>query len=362
MKEARLGDGALAGLLGAALFGFAAAPLFFVRHPPFQDFAEHVAAAAMAAHPEEFPAYAFNGFFKTNSAFVAFAWLAGKVLGVDRAGCLFALATLATNALVLPRFVLHFGGRARMLVAALFAPLFVHNWFVSMGMLNFSLGVSLSMLLLVALDQHRAAPSMPQAVSVATLSLATWYTHPLPVIAVGLLVAVHVLSRASWAERGATARALIPPLVPVALAVTLSTAVHLHGTVRSVAAGAATSFQTPLWLVYDLWAHWGFGYTPLSVTSLLSMAVLASLAARRVRASVPLFGPWAVLVLVVAYFAAPYQTVGLGYAGSRILPYLWLAALVRVPERLGKGVAGALAVSAGLYLVGMAVDQNPAGA
>ena len=360
MREARPRDGSLALLFGAALFALAAAPLCFVKRPPFQDFGEHVAAAAMAAHPGDFPGYVFNGFLKTNSAFVAFTWLAGKAVGFERAGFVFALLVLGVNAFVLPWFVLHFGGRGRMASAVLFAPPFVHNWFVSMGMLNFSLGVSLSMVLLVALDRHRAAPSWPRALGVVGLSFATWYAHPVPVIAVGLLAAVEVLSRPGTAARVAAARSLAPPLAPVAIAVALSTAVHLHGAIRPAASGAATVFQTPLWLVYDLWAHWAYGYTPLSATSLASMAALVALVAlgwRRATSPLPLFGSWALLSLLVLYFAAPYQTVGLGYAGSRVLPYLWLAVLLRVPERLTRGWAAMLGTSAALYVAGMAVDE-----
>jgi hypothetical protein len=138
--------------------------------------------------------------------------------------------------------------------------------------------------------------------------------------------------------------------------VVASTVLHLRGSVRPPGAGAATSFQNPLWLAYDLWAHWTYGYTILSVTSLALAAVLAVFAVRNARDDVPFFGPWALGVLVALYFAAPYQTVGIGYAGSRILPYIWMAALLRVPERIGAGLAGMLALGSCLYATGMAVD------
>jgi hypothetical protein len=356
MKTARLGDGALAALLGAALFAVAAAPYLLVRQPPLQDYAEHVAAAAMASRAGDYPEYVFNGLLKTNSAFTGFVWLAGRAIGLERAGFVFVLLVLAANAFALTRFVLHFGGRARLQVATLFALPFVHNWFVSMGMLNFSLGVSLSLASLIALDAQRVAPSVPRATLAGGALLATWYAHPVPVLAVGLIVAAQVVSRPTRAELVAEARALLPPHVPVVLAVAASILVHLRDTARLSATGSATSFQTPLWLAYDLWAHWGYGYTVLSLASLPLAGALALFAAGRVRAPIPFFGPCSLLVLAVAYLAAPYQTVGLGYAGSRIIPYLWMAALVRVPERLGGALAAALALASGLYAAGMAVD------
>jgi hypothetical protein len=193
-------------------------------------------------------------------------------------------------------------------------------------------------------------------VAAAAVLLATWYAHAVPAMVVALLVATQVASRRTVTAFVAEARALGPPLVPVACAIVASTATHLRGTVRPPGSGAATSFQTPLWLVYDLWAHWAYGYTVLSVASLALVGVLALFAFGRARATVAFFGPLAVLVLAAVYFVAPYQTVGLGYAGSRVIPYLWMAALVRVPERLGAPLAGVLAVCSGLYAVGMAVD------
>jgi hypothetical protein len=245
-----------------------------------------------------------------------------------------------------------------MVVASVLAAPFVHNWFVSMGMLNFSLSVSLAMLLLVALDRQRVAPSLARGFVVALLSFAVWYAHQMPLMIVDLLVGVHALAQpGGWRVRFDQARALLVPLVPATAVALYGGVSHLRGVVVHPALGDPTTFQTPLWLVYDLWAHWGYGYTLLSATSLVSMVVLAALAARRARANVPFFGPWAALVLLLAYAVAPYGTVGLGYAGSRIIPFVWMAALVRVPERLPRWLAAASIASAVLYFAGMAVDD-----
>jgi hypothetical protein len=233
----------------------------------------------------------------------------------------------------------------------------VHNWFVSMGMLNFSLSVSLAMLLLVALERRRVAPSAANAVAVVLLSVAVWYAHQLPLMLAEILVGVHVLAQPGWRARGERGRVLIVPLLP-ATAIALAGGVsHMHGVFPHASLGEATTFQTPLWLAYDLWAHWGYGYTPLSATSLVTMLALAVLAGRRPRAAVAFFGPWEALVLLLAYAVAPYSTVGFGYAGSRIIPFIWMAALVRVPERLPRWLTASLLVSAVLYFAGMAVDD-----
>jgi hypothetical protein len=116
-----------------------------VEVPPFQDLPNHLAAITIMEHPERYPEFAFNGFLKTNAALFAWLYVVGKVTGLKLAAKLFALIVLALNAIVLPRFVLTLtGSRRRMLVATLFAWPMVHNWFVSMGMLDFALAVPLS--------------------------------------------------------------------------------------------------------------------------------------------------------------------------------------------------------------------------
>ena len=230
-RRPSLADEALAAALGAGLFATAAVPWLFVRQPPLQDYAEHVAAARVAGHLADFPEDVFNGFFKTNSAFVTFAWLAGKAIGVEAAGRVFAVGVLAVNAFVLPRFVLRFGGRARMRVAALFALPFVHDWFVSMGMLNFSLGASLSLLTLVALDRHAAAPSRARGHAWAAAAGRGDLVRACRAGA-GRGVARRPPRRVapeSAAERREQARVLLPPLAPSAAAVVASTVVHLRG-------------------------------------------------------------------------------------------------------------------------------------
>jgi hypothetical protein len=353
----RASDRELAWLIGAVLFLGAALPLAFVRLPPYQDLQGHLATADIVSNLDEFPEFVFNGFSKTNSTLVAFACLLGKYIGIRQAGRLFVFLVLGVNAFVLPHFVLRFAGRERMLCASLFMAPMVHNWFVSMGMLNFSLSVSLSMLLLVALDHQRSRPSLATGVLIALLALGVWYAHQCPLMMVEILVAVHVLARRTWRDRWAAAGALGIPLLP-ATAVALANGVaHLRSVVPQAAPGEAMSFQTPLWLLYDLWGHWGYGYTPLSATSLFSMLVLAAYALRRGSPPRPFFGAWGIAVILTSYFAAPYSTIGLGYAGSRIIPFVWMAALLRAPPRLPSLLTGALVASTLLYFAGMGIDD-----
>src|SRR4029077_9668956 len=164
------------------------------------------------------------GWFKTNSAL--FAWLAvvGHAVGLRWAARGFVLLVLALGALAAPRFVLAFGGRRRIVVATFLAWPTVHDWFVSMGMLDFALAVPLAMWMLVLLDAQRRSASVALGVGIALLGVVTWYAHVFPVAVVALLAGVHVAGRRAWSERFAQGRALLVPLVPAVTLAGLSVA------------------------------------------------------------------------------------------------------------------------------------------
>src|SRR6185312_10867295 len=65
---ARATDGQLALVIAAVLFLIGAWPLALVDVPPFQDLPNHLATITILQHPEKYPEFVFNGYFKTNSA------------------------------------------------------------------------------------------------------------------------------------------------------------------------------------------------------------------------------------------------------------------------------------------------------
>src|SRR5262245_23364185 len=62
-----LSDARLTWLVAAMSFVLSAWPLPLVDLPPFQDLPNHVATAHIVAHPDLFPQFVFNGFFKSNA-------------------------------------------------------------------------------------------------------------------------------------------------------------------------------------------------------------------------------------------------------------------------------------------------------
>ena len=351
-------DNHLALLVSAALFVLGAWPLALTEVPPYQDLPNHLAAATVIDNPARYPEFVFNGFFKTNAALFAWLYVVGKVVGVKLAARLFALLVLAANAFVLPRFVLALtGSRKRMLVASMFVWPMVHNWFVSMGMLDFALSVPLSLGLLLVIDRQRRSPSITNALFVTALGAATWYAHVFPLLVVHLLVFIEAARRPSWRQRFAALRSMALPLIPVLALVGMSVFEQLRDNVGSMSTVVAHGKMVPPWeLAYNLWAEWFWGFTKLSITSIVPCLLLAYYGFGRRRESPMFFSPIAVVVLGLLFCLAPYRVTNWYHVNSRLIPYLWVAMLLRVPDQLPKRIFAVLGLSAALYSAGMGTD------
>ena len=360
MKLDRLTDAELAGIVGALLFALAAWPIPLLDVPPYQDLAGHMATATIISNPELYPEFVFNGFLKTNATLIVWLVFVGKVVGAKWAAKSFVLLTLAANAFVFPRFVLQLTDRRRMLVASVFLVPMIHNWWVSMGMLNFALSVPLALELLVRLDRQRAAPTALRGVGIVLLSLLTWLTHSIPLLVVCFLVAVQVILRPTWRDRWADARSLAAPLVPAFALVAFVMLRHVMGTASANAGVVETiEFEPPAWELYDTWAKWFYGFTPLSASSVVTAVGLAVLAVREARgatAPVRFFSLPATTALLLALFLLPYVLPGFGYVNMRVLPFVWMAALVRLPASLPAPAMVLFAVAGISSSAGMAID------
>lgn len=353
-------------LVSAALFVIGAWPLALTEVPPYQDLPNHLAAVTVMGDQARYPEFVFNGFFKTNTAL--FAWLSavGELVGTHLAARLFALIVLAANAVVLPRFVLVLtGSRKKMLLASLFMWPMIHNWFVSMGMLDFALSVPLSLGMLLAIDRQRRLPSLGNALLVIGLGAATWYAHVFPLLVVHMLVMIEAARAPSWRERIALSKAMLVPLLPVTALVSFSLVDHLRDNVGPMSAFVNHHKMVPPWeLAYNLWAEWFWGFTKLSITSIVPCLLLAFYGVRGSRpgigagrrASPMFFSTIAVVALGLLFCLAPYRITNWYHVNSRLIPFLWVALLLRLPDRLPKRVVALLGISAVLYSAGMGAD------
>lgn len=371
-KLERMSDQRLAWAAGAVLFVLAAWPVALTEVPPFQDLPNHLAALTVIQHPERYPEFVSNGLFKTNAALFSFLYFVGGLASNKLAAKLFSLAVIAAGAFVLPHFLLQFTDRRRMVVASLLAWPTVHNWFVSMGMLDFALGVPCALLVLMAADRHRRAPSLKHAAALFAASFLTWYSHVFCLLIAGLLGLVHVLYawrpagsagatderwRLHWRGRLREALLFFGPQVPV-LALTLwSVLVQLTEPAGAMHGFVALRRDLPPWeLFYNMFAEWMLGFTWLSFSALLPTLVIPILAFRRRFEAPTYFGPAAALVLFAFYFGTPYVATNWFHVNSRFIAFLWIAMLLRVPARIDRRLTAALAVAALLYSGGMGID------
>lgn len=361
-----LRDDRLALLISAVLFVLSAWPLLLVEVPPFQDLPNHLAAVTIIENPQLYPEFTFNGFLKTNAAL--FTWLAfvGRVVGVKMAAKLFTVLVLAVGAYTFPRFVLELAGRRKMLVASFFVWPMVHNWFVSMGMLDFALGVPLALLTLLSVKRMMERPTHWNAATIILASLATWYAHVFALLVVFGLVGLHFVEQEVRARLLGRKAMPIPwrslaPLVPALVVTGAALAIHLTEPQGMMSANLKRERSLVFWeLVYNMWAEWAWGFTKLSITSLVPCIVLGLYLVVGLRtrpSSRPLFfSTPAVLVLAAGYAFGWYEVTNWFHVNSRVIPFLWLAMLLRVPERLPRPITSLLAIAGVLYSLGMGYD------
>jgi hypothetical protein len=359
---ASLSDRQLAAVLGTVLFALAAWPLVLTPVPPFQDLPNHLAAITVIDHPASYPEFVSNGFLKTNAALFTWLYFSSKVMPVLLGAKIFTLVAFALNAMVLPRLVLDLtGSRKRMVVATFFAWPMVHNWFVSMGMLDFALGVPLSLWLLLGLHHHSRAASFswPRSVGLMLLACATWYAHAFALLVVHMLLVIHVATQASWRARFQQAVRVLLPIAPASLMLTVSLYDHWTEPQGAMQGFMRLSRTLPVWeLFYHLWAEYLWAFTKLEITSFVPGVGLALIGWFCRKEKVPFFGPFAFLVVGAMYFLMPYTATNWFHVNSRFIPYFFLFALVRVPAQLphAKKVLGLLGLSAALYSLGLGVD------
>jgi hypothetical protein len=353
---ASLPDARLTLLVSLALFVFGAWPLLLVDLPPLLDLPNHLAEAHIAEHLDLYPQYVFNGFFRSNALLTLWMHLVGRH-GLLAAGRAFTAVVIAANALSLPFFVLHFGGRRRMLVASLFVWPLVHGFFVSMGMMNFAFAFPLSLTLTVALDHQRQAPSMVRGLAVAALSLLLWYAHPFPLMVVGGLVALEVAAQPGWRARLSAGLALLSPLLPVGCLVCV---IALHHLIKAPGAPGVTSnsfaFLNPWTLASHFWLDASGALTRWGSMSVVPALLLPIFAWRGRDTQVAFFSRRGTISLAVAYLGLPLMLSNWWYLNCRLVPFLWAACALRVPTSLSRRMCGVLLACALSFSVVLGVD------
>jgi hypothetical protein len=312
--------------------------------------------------PRAYPEYVSNGWLKADALLLGLLYLLSKQLGLVAAGRVVAALVITATAFALPHFVLSFTDRRRLALSSLLMVPMVHHWWTLMGMLGFALAFPLALLAIVLLARQSDAPTWRRGGVVALLGAILWFAHAVVLLLVMLLALVEVARRLGQPERrrGATSllAGVVAPLIPASGLVLATVARHATQTTSHAEFGRVdeVSFQDGLSNLYDLWAHWTFGLSPLSAASIVPAVALAFFAARSCTTPTPMLSAWALVALSLLYWFLPYMMPGFGYVNERVLPLLWAWALVRVPSSLPRSVAWLLAASGVCWSVGLGVD------
>ncbi len=345
--------------ISLALFALGAWPTWIVDLPPFQDLPNHVASAAVQLHPDRYPELVSNGFFKTNSMFFLFMHVVGGAFGLRLAAKLFVMVVLGVGAFVYPRAVARLGS-GNVYSASFFAWPFVHNWFVSMGMLDFALAVPLALATLVVLDAHRRTPTLARSAAAALLGGLVWYTHAFVFMIMCLLVAIEVLIEGEPLEVQPKLRAawrLVTPLLPGVALTVLSVLAQLST--------ETTRTESPIELrgvfstLYGAWAEWFWAMTKWTIMTIVPCLALAYIGLRRLfRVGPAFFSPLATLVLAAAALSAPHVAFRWAYLSSRFIPFFWFALLLRVPEEIPRWLKTTLVMCAVTFSAGLGIEYT----
>lgn len=202
------------------------------------------------------------------------------------------------------------------------------------------------------------------------MALLCWYAHSFPLLIALMLITIEATRLRATAAlpslRGASMPRLLwryalhvgLPLLPAALLSLVSIATHLTEPKGAMTGFVETRKFLPAWeLAYHLWAEWCSGFTWRTLTS---FAVVAGgvWGLCRLREQVPFFSRRALVVLAVLFLVSPYRATEWFHLNSRFIPYVWLALLVRVPDRLPARVSAVLMLAAAMYSVGLGVEYR----
>lgn len=341
-------------LMGVALAGFilwllAVWPLFVLDQLPHEDLPGHVAAAYVTDHLAAYPEYVAATGLRTNSALLSWLHLAAPALGYMGAARAFVMAVLAITAFGYAFLFSTVGGQRRMWIACAFAVPLVSHWFVVMGMLNFSLSFGISLWILGFLARQRAAWSHARGVGIAALCAVAWFAHSFPLLAVGA-IALADLAYARLGDRTAlpaawrAVLALGPSGLIVALGFLMAPAVDGAGT-QLAGLGKTEWLGLPQLLWMGL-RNYVLGASYWGIASLVPALVLVLAVVLRGQRRPPLFSTIAVAVLAAGYLFLPSFMFPIwAYFNTRFVPFLWLAMLLRLPERLPRAWVAVIAVA-----------------
>jgi len=323
--------------VGSILWLFAAWPLFVLKNLPHQDLSAHIAASYVVDHIAQYPQYVATHGLRTNSALTLFVSATAPVFGYMGAARVLLMGVLAATAFGYACLLLSLGGPKRVWLGGLFAVPFVNHWYVSMGMLNFSLSFGLCLFILSHQRALRERWSYHRALGVAVLSVIAWIAHSFPLLVLLVMASgecIHAYFRDKSSLAGAVRWGIA--LVPAGLLVVLgSLLAPVHEYARIPGSGR-TTWENAGELILGMFRHFAVGPTFLSGAAIMTgVALLLVVFVHRKDDCPTGFSGTTLALLALCYAFVPFAIIPVwSYFGTRFLPFIWLGLLVRVPNQL----------------------------
>jgi hypothetical protein len=311
--------------LFVAVLAIATLPLWFAEIPPLNDYPFHIARIHILRHLDDTPflsaVYERRSFLLPNMAMDLLVLGLSSLLPLEIAGRVFLGLTLA---LMLGGTVwLHYALTRRLEPWPLVAALFLHNWILLFGFLNFLFGAAL---ILWALGSWImvARRSVPARLAVGvTFALLLFWSHMVALAIYGIALGAIELQRAlSRPARQQPLKALTD--LVIAGATMLPPMVLFLASATSRAAGGDVWYQPKWW-----WKPFVFVRNFMSgnlyvdaVTAVVCLFLVVSLL-RWARVRLVREMRWAVIVLLVTFIAMPFALFSAQHVDIRIPMVLW---------------------------------------
>lgn len=335
-----------------ALVLLALAPLFWPAQPPLTDLPGHAARWHIATAGAGSP---LAGYYE-----IRWSWIGNMgadllalplvpllgPIGAAKAIALLIVAITTAGALHLSRIV-----HGRVAPAALFALPFAYAWSFQMGFLNFALAQGLCLWALALwIGLGRDGRTGLRAALFAPAGLLLWTAHSAGWGLFGLMAFGSELARLRGDGRGwraATGGAVLACL-PLALPVLVMLAHRPEGARASETGDWFNLLAKYLWLLSSLRDRWQW----FDLVSLGLLLLLVYLAARDRRLGFdPRLG-WPALLCLGAFLILPRLLLGGSYVDMRVVPMVWMLALLAIRPPADARLAARLAL-AGLAFFGV---------
>jgi hypothetical protein len=333
----------------------AALPLLLVRHAPFTDLPEHVAAMETMARllpggggAPYVVAFGSSQYLLYHSAGALLTRIVGDALLANR----LLLAAVAIAWPLSLRALLRVLGRDERL--AIFGCMLVWNRALVVGFLPFVASVPIALFALAAIVKQLEAPTRRRAIVLAALATALFYTHVSSFVIFGVAAGVMIVAR----RRHALFAVL--PLAPATIcALVWWRAGSLEGPGGKIEVVTrmpvtASLHAMPIW-TFDIWSSHtdelcaGVWWSAFSVLLAIGLWRETRLGVASLFAWIP-FG-----CALVVYFATPVQLGAAGFLNLRLAPLLALFGLLGIAAertRISRWATGA----AGIAAIVMAAD------